>query len=632
MIIATAGHVDHGKTSLVKALTGTDTDRLPEEKKRGLTIDLGFAYLDTGADQNLAFIDVPGHEKFVRTAIAGVGLADVAILVIAADDGPMPQTLEHLAILSLLGIRSIVPVVTKVDLVDEDGLAETVSQIDELLHDASGKTETFLVSTTDPQSIDKLKQYILKLKAAPQVRRQLSNFRMAIDRCFTLEGSGTIVTGTVAAGVLGTDDLVTLVSNNVQSGKRSRIRSLHTQNTKAERAHAGQRCALNLTGELSKSALVRGSWLVADKDFESTHQFDVVLQLPPKHHTQVFESDKLKTESRSKSQSGSLKHWTPAHLHIGTADIPCRIALLEVSKLEQGGRCFARLICERAAAVVNGDRFILRDQSARHTIAGGVVLDPHPPRRGRSKPHRLKLLQALDATTPQLALANLLTLSDAGVDLAEFGRSFDLPSSELNLVCERLELVVLATGNDHRAFTARQHKNLKADITNQLHQFHQVNPDQLGVDVMELNSLLGALLATPVLEVFLGQLQNDSLVNKTGSIYSLADHKVVLSKSDQKHWEIIHSKLQEAALVPPRVVELADVLDKEVDETVLILNRCMAHGKLYKVADNRYFLPQTLNQLASIAMQLGEDDDLTVARFRTQSGVGRNLVVDARVF
>ena len=630
MIIATAGHVDHGKTSLVKALTGTDTDRLPEEKKRGLTIELGFAYLDAGSGQPLAFIDVPGHEKFVRNAIAGVGLADVAILVIAADDGPMPQTLEHLSILNLLGIQKIVPVITKVDLVDAQVLAETKDRVAELLHDAPFKSEMFLVSISDQESISRLKQKIISLQADIEIRRQSGNFRMAIDRCFTLEGSGTIVTGTVAAGEVNTDDAITLISNNADSGKSARIRSLHTQNTKAQRAQAGQRCALNVTGELNRSALERGSWLVGDKNFESTSQLDVIIQLAPHRAGQVLKSEdqKHKLESRGHLKVRPLKHWTPAHLHIGTADIPCRIALLEVSQLEQGERSFARLICEKSVAGVNGDRFILRDQSARYTIAGGTVLDPFPPRRGRSKPQRLQQLRAVDEESPKQALANLLEHSDVGVNLAEFARRFDLPSAELNAIYKELDLSVIAAGNETWGLSVEQLKHQKESIVDSLQQFHLDKSDQLGVDVTLIGSLLGTQLKTQVLEYCLGDLQRDEKVLRTGSVYSLPGHEVVLSKEDQRCWEIIKDLLDNAKLVPSRVTEIAEALNKTADETVLLLNRCMSHGKLYKVTDNRYFLPQTLKQLASIAAGLSEKDSLTVAEFRNQSGVGRNLVVE----
>ena len=630
MIIATAGHVDHGKTSLVKALTGTDTDRLPEEKKRGLTIELGFAYLDAGSSQPLAFIDVPGHEKFVRNAIAGVGLADVAVLAVAADDGPMPQTLEHLSILNLLGIEKIIPVVTKVDLVDERVLAETKDRIAELLQDAPYQSEIFSVSISDQDSISRLKQKIIDLQNDVEARGKSGNFRMAIDRCFTLEGSGTIVTGTVAAGEVNTDDAITLISNNAESGKSARIRSLHTQNTKAERAQVGQRCALNLTGELSRSALERGSWLVGDKNFESTFQLDVILQLAPHRGGQVLKSEdqKHKLESRGHLKVRPVKHWTPAHLHIGTADIPCRIALLEVSQLEQGERSLARLICEKAVAGVNGDRFILRDQSARYTIAGGVVLDPYPPKRGRSKPKRLLELHAVNEESPQQALANLQQHTDVGVNLAEFRRRFDLPPNELSAICTELDLSVVPAGHESWALSSEQERHLKKVIKDSLQEFHEKNSDQLGVDVTLISSLLDTRLATQVLEFCLREMQKDLKVVRTGSVYSLPGHEVVLSKEDQRCWEIIKDLLDTAKLVPSRVTEIAEVLNKTADETVFLLNRCMSHGKLYKVTDNRYFLPQTLKQLATIAARLSEEDSLTVAEFRNQSGVGRNLVVE----
>ena len=457
MIIATAGHVDHGKTTLVKALTGTDTDRLPEEKKRGLTIDLGFAYLQAGVHR-LGFIDVPGHEKFVRNAIAGVSLADVALLVVAADDGPMPQTIEHLAILNLVSVRTIVPVITKTDLVDQQRLAELRQQLQVLLlemRSAGRKSslEFFEVTHNDTESILPLKQHLGQLADTQSVQIRSGNFRMAVDRSFTLEGSGTIVTGTVASGLVSVEDSVKLVSNTPQNGSTVRVRSLHAQNIKAEFALTGQRCALNLTGDLKRADLQRGCWLVGKHEFESTQVLDVMLQLVPSVHRKVFEPSGKKHKLPVPQQ---VKHWTPAHLHIGTADVTCRIALLGVSQVEPGEHGLARLICDKRVACANGDRFILRDQSAQHTIAGGVVLDPHPPRRGRSRPNRLLELRALHAIEPGRVLRELLALSDTGISLEKFSRAFDLPTDELNALCEEHELVVVRAMGELWGLTAAQ--------------------------------------------------------------------------------------------------------------------------------------------------------------------------------
>jgi len=332
MIVATAGHVDHGKTSLVRTLTGTDTDRLPEEKKRGLTIDIGFAYFRTPTGQSVAMIDVPGHEKFVRNMISGVGLVDIALLVVAADDGPMPQTIEHIAILKLMRVKVVVPVLK-----------------------------------------DKLYGFIDSIPA----RSVHGHFRMAVDRCFTIDGSGTVVTGTVSSGRLEKNETLTLLSDDTSAGKSARVRGIHAQNTESIEAIAGQRCAVNISGDLSRDELQRGTWLVANSDSVKTRIIDVAL-------TAAFKPEAYSTATADHT----VDHWTPAHLHLGTADIPCRIALLDCTSVSAGQTVMARLICDQAMTAAHGDRFVLRDQSARSTIAGGSVIDVLPPRRGRSKPAR----------------------------------------------------------------------------------------------------------------------------------------------------------------------------------------------------------------------------------------------------
>lgn len=633
MIIATAGHVDHGKTTLVKALTGTDTDRLPEEKNRGLTIDLGFAYLQSGAHR-LGFIDVPGHERFVRNAIAGVSLAHVALLVVAADDGPMPQTIEHLAILNLVAVETIIPVITKTDLVDQHRLAELKKQLQVLLLEMQFAAqeyhlEFFEVSNTDSESVEALKNHLGQLANTQNVQPHSGNFRMAVDRSFTLEGSGTIATGTVASGMVRVEDSVNLVSNTPQTGTSVRVRSLHAQNTKAGFAVAGQRCALNLTGDLKRSDLQRGCWLVGEHNFQPTQIFDVMLQLVPSVSLDNFDTGGKKHKPLFHQR---VKHWTPAHLHIGTADVACRIALLEVSRLEAGEHGLARLICDKRVACANGDRFILRDQSAQYTIAGGVVLDPCPPRRGRSRPARLLELDALHNIEPGQALGKLLALSDTGIRLDRFSRQFDLPENEMHALCEEHALTVVRAGDEVWGLTAGQCGTLERAILKALQQFHDQYPDQSGVDIAGVEKLIDAAAATVVVEHCLRSLQSSGQLSRVGSVFSMRGHEVVMAAEDSARWQQIEQELLSAELVPPRVAELASLLSETPEETAVLLSRFASHGKLCKVTDNRFFLPQTLRSLAVIAAELGATDTLTVAEFRNRSGVGRNLVVELLEF
>ncbi len=628
MIIATAGHVDHGKTSLVKALTGTNTDRLPEEKKRGLTIDIGFAYLQASSGQRLAFIDVPGHEKFIRNMIAGVGMVDIAILVVAADDGPMPQTLEHIAILQLMAVRNIVAVISKIDLVESDRVTEVGESVDELLQIAGFESATrFCLTTSDQAAITLLQDHIVQLAASQPARHQQGYFRMAIDRRFTLDGSGTVVTGTVVGGGISKGDNVTLVSDSSDHGKAARVRSIHAQSAESESANIGQRCALNLSGDLSRSMLSRGDWLTTHSNAQCVSVIDVVLS--PALFVEIHRNNSRKPKQGSVSSAlFTLRHWTSAHLHLGTADIPCRIALLDADELKPGQQGLARLICDKRFSAVHGDRFVLRDQSARKTIAGGRVLDPYPPKRGRSKPKRLQILHALDAHSPDDALNALLELTPTAVRLDHFARRLDLNSTELDALANRLKLVTHRVGAEVWGIKRERSASLQETIVSALNEFHDNNPGALGADTVRISKLCPVSIEMDVLEYHLDLLIADKQVVRNAMVYRLVGREATLSDSDQKQWALVQKQLLAASLTPPRVTELATVLESSVDDTLQFLNHCVSHGKLYKVTENRYFLPQTLRALASIAITLSASDTLTVRDFRDQSGVGRNLVVE----
>ena len=356
MIIATAGHVDHGKTSLLKHLTGVDTDRLPEEKKRGLTIDLGFAYSDAlRPGETTGFVDVPGHEKFIRNMLAGVTAIDAALLVVAADDGPMPQTREHLAILDLVGVRTAIVAVTKSDLVDTEWLDEVVAETHALLQPTGlADAPVVPVSSATGAGLDRLAAAIRTLPAAEKPAG--GGFRMAIDRSFIVGGAGLVVTGLAQSGTLREGDRLA-VSPAGRKAIEARVRGLKVQDAPAAQARAGDRCAVNLAGPgVEKAAIGRGQWLVAPELASVARRIDIDLRL-------------LDSEVRP------LRHWTPVHVHAGTADIPGRVALLEGGELVPDGRAVTQLVLDRSVCVCRGDAVILRDQSAQRTVGGGTVLD-----------------------------------------------------------------------------------------------------------------------------------------------------------------------------------------------------------------------------------------------------------------
>lgn len=375
MIVGTAGHIDHGKTTLVRALTGVDTDRLKEEKERGISIELGYAYTPLPNGEILGFVDVPGHERLVHTMVAGACGIDFALLVIAADDGVMPQTREHLAILQLLGISRGAVALTKIDRVDHQRVFEVETEIKQLLaHTPLNDAPVFQVNATDAgdRGTDALRQHLHESAAHMTARQDDGLFRLAVDRVFTLPGHGTIVAGTVFSGRIHVGDTATAMPRNLPV----RVRSIHAQNRPDERGCAGQRCALNLAG-IDKNAISRGDWLGDPRVLVSTKRVDVRMYL--------LERSGLR-----------LATWSPVHVHIGTAHCPAHLVLLESEHLAAGESARVQFVFDTATCALPGDRFIVRDSQAAHTIGGGVVLDSSAPSRRRRSDERLRYLDAIE--------------------------------------------------------------------------------------------------------------------------------------------------------------------------------------------------------------------------------------------
>ena len=407
MIVGTAGHIDHGKTALVKALTGVDADRLKEEKARGITIDLGYAYSDLGDGRQLGFVDVPGHERFVHNMLAGATGIDAALLVVSAAEGIKPQTVEHLQIVDLLGLDRGIVALTKADLADDDQILERMAEVETLLASTSLKgAEIVPVSALTGQGVDELKA---KLLALGESGKGATGFaRLAVDRCFVLAGAGVVVTGTVHAGEIRVDDRLVLTP----SGLEARVRSLHAQNRAAQVGRAGERCALNLAGpRLSKDAIRRGDWVVSPELHAPTDRPDVRLSLLA-------------------SEGQPLKHWSPVHVHLGSAHVMGRVALLEGDRLAPGDTALAQLVLEEKVGALSGDRVILRDPSATRTMAGAVVIDPFGPPRNRRTGRRLAELEALGEPDAEV-LPKLLRLDSGFVEIGRFGLSRNLRPTDV---------------------------------------------------------------------------------------------------------------------------------------------------------------------------------------------------------
>ena len=439
MIVATAGHIDHGKTTLVKALTGVDTDRLPQEQARGISIDIGFAYWRDPRGAVIGFVDVPGHERFVRNMLAGVCAIDYALLVVAADDGVMPQTREHLHILDLLGVRQGLVAITKADRADAARLREVEAQVHALLEGTTlAGARALPVSAATGDGLAALREALAQ--AARDVRRDASGgrrLRYAVDRSFTVAGSGTVVTGTVFDGSVKPGDRL-LVS---PAGIDVRVRGIQKDGARADRAEAGERCALNLAG-LERAQVQRGDWVVDAALHAPTTRLDVDLRVLA-------------------GEAHALHHWTPVHLHLGTRDVTARVSLRRGACIEPGGKAFARLLTDQPVVALHGDRFILRDQSAQRTLGGGVVLDAFPAQRRLAPAVRERQLLAHAAGSPAAALQALVACTPAGIDAATFARNFNLDADAFGAVLARAGLVTLGAGPQQKVVTRERFEALQ---------------------------------------------------------------------------------------------------------------------------------------------------------------------------
>ena len=396
MIIGTAGQIDHGKTALVKALTGVDGDRLKEEKARGITIDLGFAYLPIENGPTLGFIDVPGHERFVHTMLAGASGIDFALLVVAADDGMKPQTLEHLAITDLLGIERGLVALTKADLVSAERLTEVTAEIAQAIAGtALAGAKILPVSAITGLGIDRLRGALVDAAQTTVDRSMQARFRLAVDRVFTLSGVGVVVTGTVLTGSVQVGDQV-LIS---PSGLSARVRSLHAQNRPADTGRAGDRCALNLAGDhISKESIHRGDVVLDPELHAPTDRIDARLRLLP-------------------SETKPLRQWFPVRLHHGAAEVGARVVLLGDEQIRPGAGTDVQLVLDRPIAAAIPDRYVIRDTSAQRTIGGGRLIDLRPPARRRRTPERQTQREALALLDPSAAFDALLATAPFAVDL-----------------------------------------------------------------------------------------------------------------------------------------------------------------------------------------------------------------------
>ena len=608
MIIGTAGHIDHGKTALVQALTGVDTDRLPEEKARGITIELGYAYRPTASGEILGFVDVPGHERLVHTMIAGATGIDFVLLVVAVDDGPMPQTREHVQVLDLLGLTRGAVVLTKIDRVSAERTEEVAAAIRQLLSGTKlAGSPLFPVCALTGAGVADLRRHLEMADLQAPKRSSGARFRLAVDRCFSLTGIGTVVTGTVHDGSVRVGDRL-LIS---PSGREARVRGIHAQNQPAERGGAGQRCALNLTGpDLRRHDIHRGDWVLDPTLHFPTARLDVALRVSP-------------------VEEQSLRHWTPVHCHLGAADITGRVAVLEGDDIAPGATGMAQLVLDQPVATLHGDRIILRDQSARRTLGGGRVLDVVPPARGRRKPQRLALLRALANPDPLAAVRQALAVAEHGIDLGALARQWNLEPDTEAALGALPEAVAVAGGNGLVLFPPSRWRALRESVVAVLAAEHERVPERLGPDRERLRRIAAPNLTRPAFAALLDELFAQGQIVRTGPWVHLPEHRIQLAPADDQLWRnAIEPLLGAQPFNPPRVRDVARQLDLEEQQTRRLLKQLAAMGEVFQVAHDHFFTGDAVAELSAIALELVErEGEARAASLRDRIGGGRKVAI-----
>jgi selenocysteine-specific elongation factor len=601
MIIGTAGHVDHGKTALVKALTGIDADRLAEEKRRGITIDLGYAYTDT-PNGTMGFVDVPGHERFVHTMLAGASGIDAALFVVALDDGVMPQTREHAHILQLLGIDRGVVALTKADIAP-GRVADVSVQVSSLLAKTGLCSMPLLpVSAVTGEGVEALRAALLAL--GPRGRDDDGYPRLAVDRAFTLAGAGLVVTGTLVAGRVSVDDRLMLSP----PGLELRVRGLHAQNRASGDAMAGQRVALNVVGpRLSKDAVTRGDWVLHPDVHAPTLQLDTRLRL-------------LSEETRA------LRAGAPVHLHLGAAHVMARVAPLDVDRIEPGDMALARLTLDHPIGALARDRLVLREATATRTIGGGMVIDPFPPRRGRRTPERLTRLAALDEPDAATALRELLAQPPNWTDAVSFYRSRNMPQAARATAMLAAPAVALA----ELLISPVALEALRGAVVARLAAHHAAAPDQPGLQPERLRLAMPGRLSPGAFRAVVEALLRRGAVEQDGPWLRLPTHRAVLSQQDERVWRQARELIAADRFRPPRARDLARELSVPEPAMRALLKRLQRMGRLIEVAPDQFFLGDTVAEMAAIAASIADADPagtLTAAEFRDRLANGRKVAI-----
>ena len=612
MIVGTAGHIDHGKTTLIKCLTSVNTDSLEEEKKRGISINIGFAYLSTPMGNMIGFVDVPGHEKFITNMLAGACGIDFCLLVVAADDGVMPQTKEHLIICENLGITDGAVVVTKTDLVGPADCEIVIERIKKFLRKSFLKDcQFFQVSNKNLDGIRQLKDYLLSTNIVKRSKKISQNFRLPIDRCFTKDGAGTVVTGTIFSGEIKKNDYVTLLPQ----GKKLRVKGIRAQSKETTIGRVGDRCALNLTGNnLKKNEISRGNWIVETGLSLVTRRVDGFLHL-------------------SDSEPKALKHNSIIHLHIGTQNTVIKLAVLHGEEILPGHSGFVQFISAKEFVSTCGDHFIVRDENSTRTLGGGLILNPDAKCKFRRKKKNIVLLKALlegvQSNSERLE-GRLLKLVRNGFDYDWLVKIFNIRRNNIAEWLDDSGLVKIPYTGGSLVFELTFVDNFKLRVVQWLKAYHKKNFDIYGPDINTLFEGVGGDMPLESFNFLLKFITELGIIKVKMARYYYPEHRPKLVDEDRILFQKIEKVIHEDELSPPRITELFLELQINAKKGEILMAKLEELGHVCKIRKNQYFLAETVQRLAKKVEELANakgKEKFTMAEFRTVTKLSRGLTI-----
>jgi selenocysteine-specific elongation factor len=597
-IVGTAGHIDHGKTALVRALTGIDTDRLPEERARGISIELGFAYLDLGQGDLAGIVDVPGHERFIRQMLAGAQGFDLVLLVVAADDGVMPQTEEHFEICHLLGVRAALFVITKCDLVSPERLKEVAAEIEILAAGTAFEHAPIVpVSAQTGEGIEALRKLLASALASVERPVAQGAFRMPIDRAFVLKGHGVVVTGTAAAGSVAAGDDLEIVPG----GRAVRVRELQVHDRSVERAFAGQRVALNLSG-VERDGVRRGDCMVARGSATASDRFDAAVEIRP-------------------SARKPVSSHAPVRVYVGTRDAAGKLIWLDgVEAVAPRGRAYAQIVLEEPAAVFARDRFIVRDAASLRTLGGGTVLLPRAPRHPRSETALGALLRVLESGDGRERISALVRATRTlGVPIAEIAVALDQDQRQTEEgVARDPTLVTFPLGQAGVLVADRaRYDAFVEELMAETAAFHRDHPSSPGIDLERLRAAASHAVDPRLLRYAVDDLVARGRLLRHGSIVALPGHRVSMDEADEMLARRILEAIRTAANMPPTTKDLADRFALEPRRLADILSVLGERGATVRVSADLVFAREAVDEIERrLRGHLESAPTITAAEFR----------------